>query len=320
MDKYITLENIISARDVLQRWHKKAVFLNELAETHVISLYVLNESRVRPTDGKTVYFCSRVLNIRYNILGNDLYDIDNIFLRPEDMAAYEKAHPEILWEPAHPEEMIIKDYGQNIPADIVRQWLKMSPAQFIDLMNRGEGPISSWEEGYRKHAENLYPEAPFFSTQDLRDESFTINVYDWLDWQKARASAGKAIGEAASGLSDVAASNAGRDAALAAKGEELEQARAELAALREENAALKAELEEARQAKGRDALKWYGLIAVVEQCRNEGKTPQETAAELKKGGASFAIIGGLLHPEGDISDWLQYGKNLVEGKTKKLAW
>ena len=109
-------------------------------------------------------------------------------------------------------------------------------------------------------------------------------------------------------------------AARAAKDAELEQVRAELAALREENAALKAELEEARQAKGRDALKWYGLIAVVEQCRNEGKTPQETAAELKKGGASFAIIGGLLHPEGNISDWLQYGKNLVEGKTKKLAW
>lgn len=241
MDKDITLENIISARDVLQRWHKKAVFLNELAETHIISLYVLNESRVRPTDGKTIYFCSRVLNIRYNILGNDLYDIDNIFLRPEDMAAYEKAHPEILWEPAHPEEMIIKDYGQNIPADFVRLWLKMSPVQFIDLMNRGEGPISSWEEGYRKHAENLYPEAPFFSTQDLWDESFTINVYDWLKWQKARASAGKAVGEAASGLSDVAASNAGRDAVLVATD-------AELAALREENAALKAELEEARTA------------------------------------------------------------------------
>ena len=110
------------------------------------------------------------------------------------------------------------------------------------------------------------------------------------------------------------------EAAQAAKDADLEQVRVELAALREENAALKAELEEARQAKGRDALKWYGLIAVVEQCRNEGKTPQETAAELKKGGASFAIIGGLLHPEGDIKDWLQYGKNLVGGKTKKLAW
>lgn len=110
------------------------------------------------------------------------------------------------------------------------------------------------------------------------------------------------------------------DTALAAKDEELEQARAELAALREENAALKAELEKARQEKGQDAPKWYGLIAVVEQCRSEGKTPQETAVELKARGASYAIIGGLLHPEGDISDWTQYGSNIVEGNTKKLAW
>lgn len=110
------------------------------------------------------------------------------------------------------------------------------------------------------------------------------------------------------------------EAALAAKDEELEQARAELAALREENAVLKAELEKARQEKGQDAPKWYGLIAVVEQCRSEGKTPQETAVELKARGASYAIIGGLLHPEGDISDWTQYGSNIVEGNTKKLAW
>ena len=110
------------------------------------------------------------------------------------------------------------------------------------------------------------------------------------------------------------------DTALAAKDEELEQARAELAALREENAVLKAELEKARQEKGQDAPKWYGLIAVVEQCRSEGKTPQETAVELKARGASYAIIGGLLHPEGDISDWTQYGSNIVEGNTKKLAW
>lgn len=277
MDNDITLEQIVAVDDVLKRWHKKAAFLNELAAMHSISLYVLNESRVRPTDGKTIYFCSQVSSIYCYDYSSEGYDTDNIFLRPEDMAAYEKAHPEILWEPAHPEKAIMREYGENIPADVVRQWLKMSPVQFIDLMNRGEGPISSWEEGYRKHAENLYPEAPFFSTQDLRDESFTINVYDWLDWQKARASAGKAVGEAASGLSDVAASNAGRDAALAAKGEELEQVRAELAALREENAALKAELEETRaalekarqgqtgQAKGTtvNAKKWKDSVQAV---------------------------------------------------------
>lgn len=305
MDNDITLEQIVAVDDVLKRWHKKAAFLNELAATHSISLYVLNESRVRPTDGKTVYFCSQVSSIYCYDYFSEGYDTDNIFLRPEDMVAYEKAHPEILWEPAHPEEAIMREYGENIPADVVRRWLKMSPVQFVDFMNSGVGPVCSWEEGFRKHAENLYPEGPFFSTQDLRDENFTIHVYDWLNWQEARASAGKAA--------DVAASNAGRDGSLAATDAELEQTRAELAAL-------KAELEKARQEKGQDAPKWYGLIAVVEQCRSEGKTPQETAVELKARGASYAIIGGLLHPEGDISDWTQYGSNIVEGNTKKLAW
>ena len=113
---------------------------------------------------------------------------------------------------------------------------------------------------------------------------------------------------------------AGLETALAAKDAELEQARAALAALREENAALQAELELARQERGQGAPEWYGLIAVVKQCRNEGKTPQETAAALKAEGASYAIIGGMLHPEGGIRDWRQYGKNLLEGQTKTLPW
>ena len=110
------------------------------------------------------------------------------------------------------------------------------------------------------------------------------------------------------------------EAALAAKDAELEQARAEAAALREENAALKAALEQARQQESQ-GMRWYGLIAVVEQARKAGLTPQETAASLKAAGASYAVIAGLLHPEGDIKDWLQYGKNLLAGMVKeKLPW
>lgn len=191
--------------------------------------------------------------------------------------------------------MIEKMCGENIPANIVRRWLKMSPMQFIDFMNDGRGPVCSLEEEYREH-DRFY--GPYFKTGYLKYESFTIHVYDWLDWQKARAGVGVTSSPDA----------------------ELDQARAELAALREENAVLKAELEEVRQEKGQAASKWYGLIAVVEKCRSEGKTPQETAVELKARGASYAIIGGLLHPEGDISDWTQYGSNIVEGNTKKLAW
>lgn len=108
---------------------------------------------------------------------------------------------------------------------------------------------------------------------------------------------------------------------------EVEKAEAEQEQYQQENAALQAELEQAkeelekaRQAEGEVALSRYGLIAVVDQCRKEGKTPQETAACLKERGASLAIIGALLHPQGDITDWTQYGKNLLNGKTDTLPW
>lgn len=98
-----------------------------------------------------------------------------------------------------------------------------------------------------------------------------------------------------------------------------EQPRQETAALQAELEKTKAELEKARQGEGQ-GLKWYGLIAVVEQCRKEGKTPKETAVCLKGAGASWAMIGGLMHPQGDIKGWQQYGKDLFNGKTKTLPW
>lgn len=106
---------------------------------------------------------------------------------------------------------------------------------------------------------------------------------------------------------------------LAAMKAELEQARQEKAALQAELEKTRAELEQARQGEGQ-CLEWYGLIAVVEQSRKEGKTPQETAACLKGAGASWAVIGGLMHPQGDIKDWQQYGKGLFNGSTKTLPW
>lgn len=106
---------------------------------------------------------------------------------------------------------------------------------------------------------------------------------------------------------------------LAAMKAELEQARQENAVLQAELENTKAELEKVRQGEGQ-CLEWYGLIAVVEQSRKEGKTPQETAACLKERGASWAMIGGLMHPQGDIKDWQQYGKGLFNGSTKTLPW
>ena len=135
---------------------------------------------------------------------------------------------------------------------------------------------------------------------------------DIFDKEAELISLKKEIDKAGRELKDIRAEVA-RDKA------KYEQARQEKAALQAELEKTRAELEQARQGEGQ-GLKWYGLIAVVEQCRKEGKTPQETAACLKGAGASWAMIGGLMHPQENITDWQQYGKNLFNGSTKTLPW
>lgn len=130
------------------------------------------------------------------------------------------------WE----KEAIMREYGENIPADVVRRWLKMSPMQFVDFMNSGVGPVTSLEEDFRRFRDTFgYKYAdytPFFTTEVLK-ENCVIHILDWEDWRQEHP--------------NMVHGTPVRESALAATD-------AELAALREENAALKAELEDARDA------------------------------------------------------------------------
>lgn len=215
----------------------------------------------------------------------------------------------------------IEDCSKSWAEHIVQEGINEKKIQHVNMMIKvvnaawWSRPIPEFEASGDKNFDyfSLYIICRAFLVTDLsvnkKEAIQLLNFHDYILKNECNGLTLKTIQAVQNENSHLAAPNA-----------ELDQARAELAALREENAALKAELEEARQEKGQDAPKWYGLIAVVEQCRSEGKTPQETAVELKARGASYAIIGGLLHPEGDISDWTQYGSNIVEGNTKKLAW
>ena len=107
------------------------------------------------------------------------------------------------------------------------------------------------------------------------------------------------------------------EAALAAKDAELEQARAEAAALREENAALKAALEQAQQAQASPPLEGHGLCSRVITMRQEGKTEEEIAAVLHDSGAwcSAAQVGALLYRGDRVSkDAMQKHAQRLLGK------
>lgn len=162
------------------------------------------------------------------------------------------------------------------------------------------------------------------------NEEKMISPYRFIEWAISCDSikvpqqmiAWKATQDKKAGQQDIVAALtalAAKDAEMIALKTDLRQARQENAALQAELEKTRAELKQDRQGEGQ-GLKWYGLIAVVEQCRKEGKTPQEMAACLKGAGASWAMIGGLLHPRGELKDWQQYGKDLFNGSTKTLPW
>lgn len=208
--------------------------------------------------------------------------------------------------------------SEDLPINYVASLLRLSKQRFVDILNEPfdskKHLITSYEEAFR---DGRY----FFNTYNVftYNSDLTIELLDFEDWLDDNYSLLKenlAIPKEAHREVQITAKE--RD--FAALKAELEQARQENAALQAELEQAKEELEKARQAEGEVALSRYGLIAVVDQCRKEGKTPQETAACLKERGASLAIIGALLHPQGDITDWTQYGKNLLNGKTDTLPW
>ncbi len=177
--------------------------------------------------------------------------VDKIFLNEDDLCS------------------IIKNkYGENIHADIVRRWLKMSPMQFIDFMNSGQGPVSVWEEGFRRHSKNLYPDGPFFNTSDLQNDNFTFHVLDWLNWQKARNVESKA---AAKKKEPTKIDLLNKAICIASLESQLATLKAELEQVRHEKAALQVELEKTRTE--------------LEQVRHEdlpqGMTSQQKAAQAR---------------------------------------
>lgn len=200
--------------------------------------------------------------------------------------------------------------SEDLPINYVASLLRLSKQRFVDMLNEPfdskKHLITSYEEAFRdgRYFFNIYN--VFTHNSDLTIE--LLDFEDWLDDNYSLLKENLAIQK-----------ESHREVQITAKERDFAALKAELEQARQEKAALQAELEKTRQGEGQ-GLKWYGLIAVVEQCRKEGKTPQETAACLKGAGASWAMIGGLMHPQGNITDWQQYGKNLFNGSTKTLPW
>lgn len=164
MDGLLPLFRVTPATEVAKKWNVTRKRLNEIVEKIRIPLYSICEKRISPKDGRTVYFCQGPYFNFYHEgpIDNEHYVLEGIYFDTGSIESYENAHPEILWAPADPEFILEQEYGENIPADVIRKLLKMSPIRFIELMNNREGPISSLEEDFKRYRENLYSSGDFF--------------------------------------------------------------------------------------------------------------------------------------------------------------
>lgn len=188
MSELVPHEHLVSVEDVLQRWHMEPWRLDAIIRSVAMPLFFIAESRVNPSSGATVHFCSGPFTSIHSHDG--YYEYEELFIPLEDISAYEKAHPEVLWEPAVSEQTLkresqelTEEYGEYIPADVIRKKMRMSPIQFIDFMNSGKGPVTSKEESFRDHVHNRY-EGPFFHTGQLSDGYFSFHILDWEAWRR----------------------------------------------------------------------------------------------------------------------------------------
>lgn len=187
MSELVPHENLVAVEDVLRRWHMEPWRLDAIIRSVAMPLFFIVESRVNPSSGATVHFCSGPFSGIHS--HNGYYEYEELFIPLEDVNAYEKKHPEVLWEPAVSEltlkresQELTEEYGEYIPADVIRKKIHMSPMQFIDFMNHGKGPVTSKEESFRKWKNDLCADEPFFSVDSIND--FYVHILDWEVWQR----------------------------------------------------------------------------------------------------------------------------------------
>ncbi len=188
MDDLVQLLHITPAADVQKKWRISDDRFEEIVKIKRLPVYTIREKRIRPSDGKTIYFCQ---GPRFSLLREvDLLDYHSLdcergplalegeYFCSDDIKEYEAKYPEVLWA-LEPEE------GQNkdayIPAEEVRKQLRMSPIQFVDMLNGQKNTrlITSWEEWYR------YSDANWFETHKLGE--VTIHPQDLEEYLRSSA-------------------------------------------------------------------------------------------------------------------------------------
>ena len=199
MHDLVQLYRVTPVSEVIKRWHISGERLDEIVRTKRLSVYTIREKRIRPEDGRLVYFCSRprfrLLReadlSEYAFFGDDRGElvIEGDFLNIDDIEVYEANHPEILW--GHAQDVVLPREKKD---ELYRKFIALSydidgsvcsPEQaafpmkifFTEIPEPNEGeyyPASVLMERY-----NLGP-ADFVEYLLAHKDLFPHGVEDWF--------------------------------------------------------------------------------------------------------------------------------------------
>ncbi len=265
---WILRSKLVSVSRISRKWNVNDWRLNDIIERYHLNTYSKIEDRIlkRKDTGKLEPFsyCNKFTGKLYENLG--IVDKQGLYFFLDDVQECEKILPHLTCPvPEQTLDDLEAEHGEYIPANEVRKWLNMSPLQFIDMMNAGEGPRSEYEG-------SLSPDV--FARSGYN--AWYFNIYDLEAWQE-KHSAGQCAREEKA--------QAPTPSPIGGQSEELEQGNTRVAELEEENKRLqdenerlKQQLAEKAQGQGQDSAQAEALQKVRSELEAEQAAHKKTRA------------------------------------------
>lgn len=155
----------IYATDLLTRWKCSEEFLSVLNRQGELTAYHILELRVDSKSNTSIAFCESIPPGLFNLHIKEKYN--NVVFPGNEVINCEAIYPEILCSQQE------CDNSEWIPADEARRILRLSPIQFVSMLNCGAVETNN-EQGRRDYAATYgYPlgkdEVPYFKVSNLRN-------------------------------------------------------------------------------------------------------------------------------------------------------
>ncbi len=267
---WILRSKLVSVSRISRKWNVSDWRLNDIIERYHLNTYSKIEDRVlqkKDTGEQEPFsYCNKFTGKLYENYGT--VDKQGLYFSLDDVQECERVMP-FLTAPVPKETLddLEADFGEAIPAERVRQWLNMSPLQFVEILNSGKGP--------------RIEKAGLLSTDDLYLSDCRIYIQDIEEWLEKNQGPG-------SGSVPVAPQTGTKPWPFSVGGHsvELEQARAQISELtkQREQATARAdflEREKIRKEREIEDLKQQLAEKDAAQCQGQDSAQAEALQKVR---------------------------------------